>query len=47
MQTAETVLTLLGLTTALAFLARKANVPYPIFLVVGGMVLGFVPGSPR
>jgi Na+/H+ antiporter len=46
-QTVETVLTLLGLTTALAFLARKANVPYPIFLVVGGMVLAFVPGLPE
>lgn len=42
----ETILTLLGLTTLLAFLAQKARVPYPIFLVVGGMGLAFVPGLP-
>jgi len=46
-QTVETVLTLLVLTTALAFLARKAKVPYPIFLVLGGMALGFVPSLPE
>ena len=46
MRTVETILTLLVLTTALAFLARKANVPYPIFLVLGGMGLGFVPSLP-
>ena len=46
MRTVETILTLLGLTTALAFLARKVNVPYPIFLVLAGMALAFVPGLP-
>jgi monovalent cation/hydrogen antiporter len=46
MRTVETILTLLVLTTALAFLARKVNVPYPIFLVLGGMGLGFVPELP-
>ncbi len=46
MQSVETVLALLGLTTFLAFLAHKANVPYPIFLVVGGMAVAFVPGLP-
>jgi len=46
-QTVETILTLLGLTTLLALLARKADVPYPIFLVVGGMGLGFIPGLPE
>ncbi len=46
-QTVETVLTLLALTTALAFLARKAKVAYPIFLVLGGMALGFVPSLPE
>jgi CPA1 family monovalent cation:H+ antiporter len=45
-RTVETILTLLVLTTALAFLARKVNVPYPIFLVLGGMGLGFVPSLP-
>ena len=47
MRTVETILTLLVLTTALAFLARKVNVPYPIVLVVAGMGLAFVPGLPR
>lgn len=37
MQTVETILTLLGLTTLLAFLAHKAKVPYPILLVIAGM----------
>ena len=46
MRTVETILTLLVLTTALAFLARKVNVPYPIFLVLGGMGLAFVPSLP-
>ena len=45
-QSVETILTLLGLTTLLAFLAQKARVPYPIFLVLGGMGLAFVPGLP-
>jgi len=45
-QTVETILTLLGLTTLLAFLAQKAKVPYPIFLVIGGMGVAFVPGLP-
>ena len=45
-QSIETILTLLGLTTALAFVADKAKVPYPILLVVGGMGLAFVPGLP-
>lgn len=46
MQSVETILTLLGLTTLLAFLAHKAKVPYPIFLVIGGMAVAFVPGLP-
>ena len=46
MLTVETILTLLGLTTLLAFLAHKANVPYPIFLVIAGMAVAFVPGLP-
>jgi CPA1 family monovalent cation:H+ antiporter len=28
-------------------LARRANVPYPIALVIGGLALGFIPGLPR
>jgi len=45
-QSVETILTLLGLTTLLAFGAHKARIPYPIVLVVGGMGLAFVPGLP-
>jgi monovalent cation/hydrogen antiporter len=32
---------------ALATLAARLGVPYPILLVLGGLVLGFVPGLPR
>jgi len=31
----------------LATVARRIGVPYPILLVLGGLVLGFVPGLPR
>lgn len=43
-------LTLLGLLIAVAgltALARALNVPYPILLVIGGSLLGFVPGLPH
>jgi monovalent cation/hydrogen antiporter len=42
-------LILLGLLAALAALliaAPKVRIPYPIFLVLGGLALGFVPGMP-
>ena len=32
--------------TALALLARRIGIPYPILLVLGGLALGFVPGLP-
>src|SRR3954468_17214120 len=32
---------------ALATLSRAAGVPYPIALVLGGLVLGLVPGLPK
>ncbi|HEY4277260.1 MAG TPA: Na+/H+ antiporter [Conexibacter sp.] len=41
---------LLGLLVAIAALtalARLLNVPYPILLVIGGSLLGFVPGLPQ
>jgi monovalent cation/hydrogen antiporter len=41
---------LVGLLTAtipLVALARRANVPYPVVLVLGGLALGFIPGLPR
>lgn len=43
-------LILLGLLSAVAVLsglARVLGVPYPILLVIGGSLLGFVPGLPR
>jgi monovalent cation/hydrogen antiporter len=46
----ETELLLLALITAVAglsVLARVVRVPYPILLVLGGLMLGFVPGMPN
>jgi Na+/H+ antiporter len=43
----ELVLALLVPVTGLAVLARRWGVPYPILLVLGGLVLGLVPGLPR
>jgi len=42
-------LALLALMIAVAgllILARRVSVPFPILLVLGGLVLGFVPGLP-
>jgi Na+/H+ antiporter len=38
---------LLLAVAALVTLARVLNVPYPIFLVLGGLAIGFVPGMPE
>src|SRR6202051_2061734 len=47
-QAAETVfLTMLLFVVIFAALARKLQTPYPIVLVVAGLILGFVPGIPR
>ncbi len=43
----EIVLGLLVAVAALATLAARLRVPYPILLVIGGSLLGFVPGLPR
>src|SRR5262245_12763257 len=43
----ELVIFLLMAVAALAYLARRVAVPYPLFLVVGGLVLSFIPGLPR
>jgi CPA1 family monovalent cation:H+ antiporter len=40
-------LLLLVFVIAFAALARKLRTPYPIVLVIGGLLLGFVPGIPR
>lgn len=39
-----------GLLLVMAFLvviAEKVKIPYPIFLVIGGLAIGFVPGLPK
>ena len=43
----EAVLLLFLAATALAIVARRIGIPYPILLVLGGLALGFVPGLPR
>jgi monovalent cation/hydrogen antiporter len=43
----EVVFILLGAATALAILARRIGLPYPILLVLGGLLVGFIPGLPR
>src|SRR6202045_2946405 len=40
-------LTMLLFVVVFAALARKLQPPYPIVLVVAGLILGFVPGIPR
>jgi Na+/H+ antiporter len=44
---AELVLALLIAVAALVTIARRLGIAYPIFLVIGGLVLGLVPGLPR
>jgi monovalent cation/hydrogen antiporter len=41
------LLALLVAVAGLSVLARVVDVPYPILLVLGGLVLGFVPGMPE
>ena len=43
----EAILVLLAAVAVLATLADRIQVPYPILLVLGGLVLGFVPVLPR
>jgi CPA1 family monovalent cation:H+ antiporter len=47
MHVIELVLSLFGAVAGLAYLASRLRVPYPIFLVIGGLALGFVPNLPR
>ena len=46
MNQAEVICTLLIVVATLAILATKVALPYPVLLVLGGLVLGFVPGLP-
>ena len=43
----ESLLTVVLVAVVLAAVARKAGVPYPAFLALGGAVLAFVPGAPK
>ena len=47
MQSAPLVLALLIVVAALVTIARRLGIAYPIFLVIGGLLLGLVPGTPR
>lgn len=47
MHVVELVLSLFGAVAGLAYLASRLRVPYPIFLVLGGLGLGFIPNLPR
>jgi CPA1 family monovalent cation:H+ antiporter len=43
----EFLIALLALVAILARAANALNVPYPVFLVLGGLAVGLVPGTPR
>ncbi len=43
----EFLIVLLGAVVLLAQLARVVKVPYPIFLVLGGLAIGFIPKIPE
>jgi monovalent cation/hydrogen antiporter len=47
MQGAQLVVALLIAVAALVTIARRLGIAYPIFLVIGGLFLGLVPGTPR
>ncbi len=47
MHGAELILALLIAVAALVTTARRLGIAYPIFLVIGGLLLGLVPGIPR
>ncbi len=46
MSAIESLIFLLGAAALLTQLARLLKVPYPVFLVLGGLAIGFVPGLP-
>jgi len=46
MQSAEVVLALLIAVATLVTIARGLGIAYPIFLVIGGLLVGLVPGVP-
>ena len=46
MDTAEILVLLLASVAALALLAQRLTIPYPILLVLGGLAIGFIPRLP-
>lgn len=47
MEIVEVLLALMAACVAFAVLARRTRLPYAVVLVVGGMVLAFIPGMPE
>ncbi len=43
----ELVLGLVGVVAALAAVARRIGIPYPLLMVVGGTAIGLIPGLPK
>lgn len=43
----ELVLGLVAVVAALAAVARRIGIPYPLLMVVGGTAIGFIPGLPH
>src|SRR4051812_46567073 len=43
----EFLIALLALVAILARAANALDVPYPVFLVLGGLAVGLVPGTPK
>ncbi len=43
----ELALLLLMTVAVIVTIARKLGIPYPILLVIAGLVIGFVPGIPQ
>src|ERR671938_1435960 len=46
MHAIDSLILLLGAAALLAQLARTLKVPYPVFLVLGGLAIGLAPGLP-
>src|SRR6185369_7741555 len=44
---AEIFVGLLLAVAVLALLARRLTIPYPILFVIGGLLLGLIPGVPK
>src|SRR6266850_3873183 len=47
MDIVELIFGLLAAVAALALLARRLKIPYPILMVLGGLLLGFIPSLPK